>query len=35
MEQLPAYGMAWHVRDELTGEIDAEPYPLAVSALAA
>lgn len=35
MELLPAYGMEWHIRDELTGEVDAEVYPFAVSALAA
>jgi saccharopine dehydrogenase (NAD+, L-lysine-forming) len=35
MELLPAYGMEWHVRDELTGEVDPEESPLMVPALAA
>jgi saccharopine dehydrogenase (NAD+, L-lysine-forming) len=35
LELMPAYGMDWHIRDELTGEVDTEVYPLAVSALAA
>ena len=35
MEMLPDYGMEWHVRDELTGEVDPEEAPLMVPALAA
>jgi saccharopine dehydrogenase-like NADP-dependent oxidoreductase len=35
MELLPEYGMDWHVRDELTGEVDPEESPLMVPALAA
>jgi len=35
LELMPAYGMDWHIRDELTGEVDTEVYPLGVSALAA
>jgi len=35
LKRLPAYGMEWHVRDELTGEVDAEVHPFTVSALAA
>ncbi len=35
MERLPDYGMEWHVRDELTGEVDPEESPFMVPALAA
>ena len=35
MDLLPDYGMEWHVRDELTGEVDPEEHPFAVPALAA
>ena len=35
MDLLPEYGMDWHVRDELTGEVDPEEHPFAAPALAA
>jgi saccharopine dehydrogenase (NAD+, L-lysine-forming) len=35
MDLLPEYGMEWHVRDELTGEVDPELHPFAAPALAA
>lgn len=35
MDLLPEYGMEWHVRDELTGEVDPEEHPFAAPALAA
>jgi len=35
LQQLPEYGMTWHVRDELTGEIDPSAQPLTGTALAA
>ncbi len=35
LERLPAFGMEWHVRDELTGAIDPVVIPFAQAALAA
>jgi len=35
LERLPAFGMEWHVRDELTGEIDPVISPVGHAALAA
>ena len=35
LDLLPSYGMEWHIRDELTGEVDAEVFPFAIAALAA
>jgi saccharopine dehydrogenase-like NADP-dependent oxidoreductase len=35
LQRLPEFGMAWHIRDELTGEIDPVPHSLSAAALAA
>jgi len=35
LERLPAFGMEWHVRDEVTGEIDHVVAPSGQAALAA
>jgi saccharopine dehydrogenase-like NADP-dependent oxidoreductase len=33
--RLPEYGMAWHIRDELTGEVDPDLHPSSQAAMAA